>query len=460
MAFASVGTLGVTVLPKTSGTTQALAVSADAEVGNVVVVGSAWDNAGTSQADTSQLSIADDSGNTWIKIRERTYSAGAANDGVTVAVWVSKITTQISSGANITVTSASARTAKVTGAWEFSMGSGTLTFDGVGGTDYQTASAAASDPASMSLASLVSQEYLLVHAIGSEGGTTHTGDADYTERHDTETTGGAVATNIALYLGTRIATLTGDTVDAASTTDRDHAQVLGAVYEAAGDIEKTLTPATETDAAQAIAFVKTILKTITATAETDAAVAVSFTQGGDIEKTIAPATEADAAQTLAFVKTILKTLTAAAETDSAQALTFTKTISKTLTAATETDAAQTVAFTQGGDIEKTLTPTVETDAAQTLTFTKTIFKDLTPAAELDVAVQLAITHDIAKMLTPAGETNLAVALSISGGVPVVAHFASGSPSGGVGAGTPRGGGPAGSPAADVYAPPSPEQVRV
>lgn len=231
MAFASVGTLGVTVTPKVSSTTHVHAVTAAAEVGNVVWATSVWDNEGTSQADTSQLSIADASSNTWIKLAERTFSAGAPNDGVTVAMWVSKITTQINNGANITVTSTSARVAQATGAWEFTADGGTLTFGGAG--FFATASSAVADPASQTLSSLPSREYLFLHATGSEGGTTTTFSTNYNETWDTETGGGAVASNVSIHGEYRILTATTDSVNVASTTDRDHAQVYAAVHEVA-----------------------------------------------------------------------------------------------------------------------------------------------------------------------------------------------------------------------------------
>jgi hypothetical protein len=238
MGFVSAGTLGTTVLPKTSGTTQALAITAAAEVGSVVWVASAWDNAGTAQADTNQLSIADDSGNTWTKLAERTYSAGAANDGVTVAMWVCKVTTQINSGANITVTSASARTAKITAAWKFTVESGALTFSGAG--YFATASAGVVDPAAQTLSSLVNREYLFLHAVGSEGGTATTPSTNYNETWDVETTGGAIATNIALHGEYRVLTGTSSTVDVTSTTaDRKHAQAYAAVWNSAVPTEYT-----------------------------------------------------------------------------------------------------------------------------------------------------------------------------------------------------------------------------
>lgn len=230
MAFASVGTLGSIVTPKSAGTTSVITVSADANVGNLVAVGSAWDNAGTTDAETSQLSIADSAGNTWTKVAEYTRSAGAANDGVTVGLWVSVITSQLTSGAGtITVTSSSSRTAKASAAWEYSLAESSVAVE-----DYEVNGIDVGDPPSIALAGMASREYLLLHVGGEGRGSTWTADGDYTARHDVETTGGGSATNVNLFMADRIATLTGDTVDAASNTDTIIGQIIAAIYEVAG----------------------------------------------------------------------------------------------------------------------------------------------------------------------------------------------------------------------------------
>jgi hypothetical protein len=131
----------------------------------------------------------------------------------------------------------------------------------------------------------------------------------------------------------------------------------------AGGTNVNLTPATETDAAQALSFVKPIRKTLTAATSTEAAQVLSVTK--PIRKTVTSVTETDAAQVLSVTKPIRKTLTAAAETDAAQALDKDK--SDTLTAATEADAAQALSVTK--TIFKALTAATESDAAQVLSIT-------------------------------------------------------------------------------------------
>lgn len=140
------------------------------------------------------------------------------------------------------------------------------------------------------------------------------------------------------------------------------------------------------------------------------------TPGGTIEKTLTPATETDSAQALSVVKVL--TLTPATETDTAQPLSATKIV--TLTPATETDTAQPLSAVK----ILTITPATETDVAQPLSAAKVI--TLTPATETDVAQPLSATKIVT--LTPATETD--VAQPLSGGIvpdatPVVPNRAAG-----------------------------------
>lgn len=233
MAFASVGSMGSVVTPKSDGTTSVLTAAATAEVGNVVAIMSAWDNEATVDGETSQLSLADSAGNTWIKVAEYTRTTGAANAGVCVALWVCVVTTQIDSGSDtFTVTSTSSRTAKATHGWEYTIDASEIAVE-----DYTVDGADSGDPPAVTLSGLTSREYLLLH-VGAEGrGATWTEDGDYTERFDIETTGGGAASNVNLWMADRIATLTGDTADPASNADQITAEILAAVYEVTATVE-------------------------------------------------------------------------------------------------------------------------------------------------------------------------------------------------------------------------------
>jgi hypothetical protein len=228
MAYGSVGSLG-TNQEKTSDTQIVLAVTANAEVGNLIVVWVAMDNEGTADANTAQLSCADDAGNIYVKLHERTESSGAANDGAVIAMFATVVKTQLNSGSNITVTSTSARTAKAISAWEFTTGSSGFQIQAV-----TQANATNTDPAAVTLSSLPSREYLLLWGFGSENivpVSTH--DADYTAINDISTSGSTADTNITVDGAFRIATLTTDTVDAATASTTQHAQVYAAIYESA-----------------------------------------------------------------------------------------------------------------------------------------------------------------------------------------------------------------------------------
>ena len=99
MAFGHVGALGGNS-SKTSSTTVVITTSAVAEVGNVIVVVTAWDNTDVSDLDSTRLSCADSAGNTYTKVRERTNSPSAtAADGSTCAIFICTVTAQLASGA-------------------------------------------------------------------------------------------------------------------------------------------------------------------------------------------------------------------------------------------------------------------------------------------------------------------------------------------------------------------------
>lgn len=184
-------------------------------------------------------------------------------------------------------------------------------------------------------------------------------------------------------------------------TETDTAQALSFTKQA---ISVTLTPAVETDTAQPLTFTQQAQSaSITTAVETDVAQPLTFSQGGgDIFVDITPALETDLAQSLGFTQAaISKTLTEAVETDTAQSLGFTQaSIQKSLTNASETDAAQTLGFTLGPAIQVGINHATESDAAQALSTTiQAISKTLTPATELDVAQALSVTFGPEEVIT-------------------------------------------------------------
>lgn len=174
----------------------------------------------------------------------------------------------------------------------------------------------------------------------------------------------------------------------------------------AGATAVDLTPATETDAAQALVVETRV--TLPVAAETDTASGLAELRNLPIP------TETDTAQTVGVDKKV--TLPVSTGTNAAQAVTAQKLV--TLPVATETDAAQTLT-TSVPFTAVDLTPATETDAAQVLTARKLV--TLPVATETDSAVTLAAArfhalpvsseNDAAQALTTKKRVTLPVATS-------------------------------------------------
>jgi len=232
MAFADLGGLG-TANSKTSGTTVALTTSQTVNVGDLIVVMMAWDNTDTSGFDGLRHYVTDSAGNFYRYLGQYVGGTAAAN-GSECGIFGSVAEAQLSSGGTITCTSVTARTAKAISARRFSLGTSDIclvqkaTNNGFNGGSGQ-------DPAAISLSSLPSREYLLLHCLGSAGPSTDsfTWDSDYTQLTVDGTTGGVDNTNMSVLGGFRIATLTSDTVDVTNNTSsaRTNTQVFVAIRE-------------------------------------------------------------------------------------------------------------------------------------------------------------------------------------------------------------------------------------
>ena len=227
MAFADQGELG-TANSKVSGTTITMTTTADAPVGRLVVVMAAWDNSDSSSIDGLRHYITDSAGNFYTYLGQF-VSAGGVAGGAEAMIYASVVETDLPAGGTITCTSLTARVAKAITARQFSLGSSWFCL-----TDKSELSSFAADPGSLTLSGMPSREYLFLHALAAKGPNTdaYTWDSDYTQVTGDGTTGGTDATNQHVRGGYRIATLTGDTVDVASTTaDRTYAQVFVAIRE-------------------------------------------------------------------------------------------------------------------------------------------------------------------------------------------------------------------------------------
>lgn len=230
MAWDSLNTLG-SAQNKTSGTTVVITTTAIAQVGNVIIVGVAFDNVFTGSAnitETTDLSVTDSAGNTYTRAKEAQHGLTAGGKAG-AAIFFSKVTTELASGGTITVTHPTL-TARAANAWEFSIGAGNVVT--VAGSDMNATNNA--DPEAMTIGSLANQEYLFVAISAGEAPNTlsYTIDADYTTFTTNGTTGGAAATNMSIRGGFQIFTGTTDTFDAAGGAI-DWAQVYVALKEAA-----------------------------------------------------------------------------------------------------------------------------------------------------------------------------------------------------------------------------------
>lgn len=230
---------GNSVSKAASATTFAHTVTtANVLVGDTALFAVVSDNISTADGNTNDhSSVADSKGNTWTKVYEFTNApTAAAAVGVTASLWKSEITVQmVSTTDTITITFASALTAKGMGLISFAKSTGagaTLSNDGVIGAE---ATASTSGP-STTLSGLPNVSHLFFNVDGFE--TTQTGftlvqDTDYTNQFNNGTTGAAADTNMKIMGATRIATLTGDTHLSTQALTCDSVGILASFVEVA-----------------------------------------------------------------------------------------------------------------------------------------------------------------------------------------------------------------------------------
>lgn len=217
-AGTSVGDTGFSTLP---------------QIGDLVVVVVALDNTATTDSDSTTVSsVTDTKGNTYVKARERTNTAGgAAADGACLSIWYSNITIAWAVGNFITANHASL-TARAIVTIAFSPTNAN------GGTlDATTAEnhTDGSDPASFSLTPAGgSREYLWIYGLAAEGPSGDTDTPDSTNGWNLAaqgaTSGQSAVTNMYASAGYQIATASSKTCDWTHTA-RDNQQLLVAFTE-------------------------------------------------------------------------------------------------------------------------------------------------------------------------------------------------------------------------------------
>ncbi len=236
--------------------------SANLTVGKIIVVSATTDNAATADGASTLHSISDTRSNTWIKVFEETETDGAANDGATVSLWWTKVTTQIGTGDSVTLTTASNRTAKIIGLTEVTVTAGNTVASTTGYTGNTHYAAAGSNPSHV-LSGLTSRAYFEVGTSGAEGTDQAKTPTNLTEMYDTRS-GTSASTSVSYHVATRLQTATGDTWTSSAWTYTSAIASLTMFYEVADPtiaVTGTLTSsATEDDV---VAGSKTIILTLT-----------------------------------------------------------------------------------------------------------------------------------------------------------------------------------------------------
>ena len=206
---------------------QDFTTDATVAVGELAIVSVAIDDlSGSSTGETDDIALADDSSNTWTKAYEYTNSNGS-----TVAIFYSIISSEITSGEDLTVTPALKVVCYVISGEHF-----TLDESSVALSSTKEEEAASAGVGSLTVGSLTSKEYLWVRASAIEdrdtGFTTTSGFTAFT---NLGTEGGGSSAGHQ-YLGAEYKIATGTTATSAptDTSSSDSASVMIAISEVTG----------------------------------------------------------------------------------------------------------------------------------------------------------------------------------------------------------------------------------
>jgi len=220
-----------------AGTTLVVTPDDSFAVGNYAILMIGFDNTGTTDADHNEIaSITGTQTNTWTKLCEFTNGQTAADAGVTVSTYMSRITSPITSGVDtITVTFANTIARKVLLVRKFTVNGGSFLIKV--GTCQTEAPDGTADPGSLAVTGLTSEEHLCFRATAQENDetTNQTVTSNYTIINDAQADGGADADSIRLDGELRIHTADNCTSDPTTThTDTDGVSVLVALKELPG----------------------------------------------------------------------------------------------------------------------------------------------------------------------------------------------------------------------------------
>jgi hypothetical protein len=229
MAFAFIAASNVSSAGKGASSSTSLFYSLTLAAGTISIVLAGKDNIQTTDGQTSEVtSVSDNKGNTFTKIGEFTNGQTAADAGATISVWKCKLTTGVISTDSVSINYSGTPTARPSAMRAYSITSGNDVQ--MAGT-LQTAAVDGAVAGSMSVSGLTSKEYLFIRATALESATTtFTPTTNFTTFINIATSGGAAATNMALFGEYRI--LTGTSATSAPTTPSgDSASVMFALEE-------------------------------------------------------------------------------------------------------------------------------------------------------------------------------------------------------------------------------------
>jgi hypothetical protein len=218
---------------KTSDRSISVTLTGSVSAGELLAVWVAFDNDGSSLgAFNVNVTLADSQGNVYSQLYSQAGTSGIG-DGVHGGLYITQVANALTTSDTVTATYNRNVVAKAISLHRFTIGSGKKWAI----VNFQPGNVVSNgaDPGAVSIpATITSKTYLLLHLLAAEGPNTdgYTWDGDHTQIAGDGTTGGADDSNTHIRGGYRIATLTDDTVDVASTTaDRDYVQGLVALTE-------------------------------------------------------------------------------------------------------------------------------------------------------------------------------------------------------------------------------------
>lgn len=193
---------------KASGAVLSVSPNQQIPVGAVVVAVCLSDNLVNASATNNHV-VADFLGNRWTKIGERT-NAAAAGAGITLSLWITRLTADLTTTDVVVLGLTAAATAKAIGLYEYAVDAdSTFVVAGIASSEQD-----GTQSPTVNLNGLANdQAYAFLGIVARENDTlnTYSQDSDYNDRTSFGTTGGTAATNVSAIVGDRLASLTGDT---------------------------------------------------------------------------------------------------------------------------------------------------------------------------------------------------------------------------------------------------------